>query len=135
MTQQHNKQTLITRALSLTEALIPTLDPYGIMGPLNHDDTIDTLIDMANNGVLIVHEQGLIGGTIGTSPINRSRTFAFERVFYAKAGFRSLIDEFEAWAVSQGAGGVVLSCFAPKVGRIYEKMGYSRLETYYCKGV
>ncbi|PCI53879.1 MAG: hypothetical protein COB36_11615 [Alphaproteobacteria bacterium] len=126
---------MIDKALDLTERLIPTLDAATHMGAFNRTDTRATLERFQRHGILIVKDYGLIGGVIGCSPINRSHLIAFEGVFYAERGFRTLIEEFEAWGASQGARIVALSCFSPRIGKIYEQLGYARLETYYTKEI
>ena len=118
-------------ALTLTERLIDVLNPA--FGPFVREDARATLENIQASGTLIVRPHGLIGGSIGSSPINRTRKIAYERVFYAEKGFRGLIKEFENWAAKNGAEAVVISCFSLRVAKIYGALGYERAESYYIK--
>lgn len=101
----------------------------------------DTTVFMAGmiespDAIVLISEDGLICGLIGSSPINSSWKIAFELFWYATDGQGSaLLDEYMKKTDELGVDEVRLShrAVTPKVGNHFNRMGLAHDETVYSR--
>ena len=97
----------------------------------------------AEHGLVLVDDRegtlvGILGAFVYDHPISGDRT-AVEVFWYVAPAFRGagvrLLRRLEAWA--KAAGAVMLQMIAPtsEVGLLYERMGFTMLETTFQKGL
>lgn len=88
------------------------------------------------DAVVIMHDHGVIGGSIITPYFNNTPV-AQELFWFAERDGMELLKAFEAWAYVEGAELVSMAGtgIRPKaLGRLYRQHGYSPRETFYVKG-
>lgn len=88
--------------------------------------------------ILLYEDIGMIAG--GISPMLFSNLLvATEMMWWVNKGERSkeigsiLLNAFEYWAKEAGANMINMNCFDDRVGKFYEKNGYSLRERIYFK--
>lgn len=91
------------------------------------------------DGIVLCHEQGMIGGALVPLYFNPAKRVAVETFWWADANGMALLDHFEWWAEARGAVAVTLSCLGNKrdkaLGRVFERRGYSKAETSYMRAI
>ena len=88
-----------------------------------------------SDAVVIMHDDGLIGGTIA-SPFFSSSTIAQELFWYAEKDGMELLKAFEAWAYVTGADYVSVASTGLRtkaLARVYGRMGYEPREATFVK--
>jgi GNAT superfamily N-acetyltransferase len=96
-----------------------------------------------DHGLLLVDDRGgalvgMLGGFVYDHPISGSRT-AVEMFWYVMPEFRGagirLLKRFERWAHDAGASLLQMIAPSSEVGSMYERMGFTYVETTYQKGL
>jgi GNAT superfamily N-acetyltransferase len=85
---------------------------------------------------------GLIGGTVSEQPLSVSLFFQ-ELVWYVSENHRSkgvkLLKHLEEWCISEGIDQIVMAGMhnsqGERLGKFYERNGYSSIETHYLKNL
>lgn len=87
------------------------------------------------NGVLLIHDQGAIGGYIAPMWCAPSVTVATELFWWADAQGRSLMKAFEEWARERGATMIQMLLIVGRkdVSAIYDRAGYAPVELSYVR--
>lgn len=133
----------VTEIVVLGEALRAEQYDGVVTSNLDKMREITTQLIEADHGLVLVDDRGgtlvgIIGAFVYDHPISGDRT-AVEVFWYVAPAFRGagvrLLKRLEAWA--RAAGAVVLQMIAPtaEVGRMYERMGFTALETTFQKGL
>lgn len=89
-----------------------------------------------DNGVVLIHDYGLLMGYMAPSWIADDYLLAQEIAWWADRKGGVLLRAFEEWAKSKGASGVLmihLETGDSRVAEIYDHMGYAPVEHTYMK--
>lgn len=95
---------------------------------------------LIEGGVILMSEDGMIGGTLSPVFCAPSRVLAVELFWSAEDGRgRDLLAAFEAWAWAAGASEIRMSAVVghrgEAVGRLLRLAGYAPVETSYGKAI
>lgn len=106
----------------------------GVIARVGWDDAsvIDTLETLIDSGILLVSEQGMIGGLVAQHPFNHAVKVFSELFWRAEDGQGlALLKEAERLAKEQGAtvSAMVAMDGMDRTRRLYKKLGYE-----YCEG-
>ena len=98
-------------------------------------DTLETLIDN-DDGIVLVSEQGMIGGIVAPHPFNHSVRVFSELFWRAEDGQgRALLNEAEKIARQRGANvsAMVAMDGMERTRKLYKRLGYAYCEAQFMK--
>lgn len=103
--------------------------------PFDEKHTQGFLQGLIRQGVVLMHDKGMIGGMIAPAFCNGSWLQAHELFWWAESGGLALLRAFEAWARGEGAAEVRMSSLAslPRADAILRRKGYAATELSYSK--
>ncbi len=92
---------------------------------------------MIEHGVILLSDDGMLGGVLNPLYFNPSVVFAAELFWWAPKEGRALREAFEAWAREHGAMGVQFSGIsnerAATVTKLFQRAGYEPVELAFLK--
>ena len=103
--------------------------------PFDPDYTAQFLDGLIRQGIVLMHDHGMIGGMIAPAFCNGQWRQAHELFWWSERGGLALLRAFEAWAVAQGAKEARMSSLAslPRADAVLRRKGYAATELSYSK--
>lgn len=95
--------------------------------------TLSNMIE-ADHSVILMHDQGMIGGVIAELWIADRHSSAQEMFWYAEKDGGQLLEAFKDWGREKGAQFMIVSGLKDPTGRIqkvYERKGFELVEYHY----
>ena len=110
--------------------------PYSAI-PLDEDAFTAFAARLIEHGVILMSEDGLLGGCLNPIYFNPAYVFAAELFWWARKGGQDLLRAFEGWAQEQGAVGVQFTGLrddhSRAIERVFRRAGYAPIETAFIK--
>lgn len=107
--------------------------------PLDSQSLREFLAKIIDSGVILLGENGMIGGIMNPLYFNPSYVVAAELFWWAESGGRELMKAFEEWGAENGAYGYQFSALhdekSERMDALFNRAGYRKVEAGYFKEV